>query len=72
MSARLPSTDQPSTDGKRYLEQSSTVMGQLLNSQGYTQTTINDNPGSKEHVYGFSAYDVCIHIPFCARVPSDG
>ncbi|KAF7341559.1 Carbohydrate-binding module 1 protein [Mycena sanguinolenta] len=58
VSARLPSTDHPSTDGLRYLEQSSTVMGQLLNSQGYTQTTINNNPNAKEHVYGFSSYDV--------------
>ncbi|KAJ6559844.1 hypothetical protein B0H19DRAFT_1210266 [Mycena capillaripes] len=57
VSARLPSTDHPSTDGLRYLEQSSTVMGQLLNSQGYTQTTINANPNAKEHVYGFSSYD---------------
>ncbi|KAJ7222992.1 the flavin domain of cellobiose dehydrogenase, partial [Mycena haematopus] len=57
VSARLPSTNHPSTDGLRYLEQSSTVMGQLLNSQGYTQTTINDNPDVKEHVYGFSSYD---------------
>ncbi|KAJ7779829.1 hypothetical protein B0H16DRAFT_726606 [Mycena metata] len=57
VSSRLPSTDHPSTDGKLYLEQSSTVMGQLLNSQGYSQTTINSNPNSKEHVYGFSSYD---------------
>ncbi|KAJ7730606.1 hypothetical protein DFH07DRAFT_162631 [Mycena maculata] len=57
VTARLPSTDHPSTDGKRYLEQSSTVMGALLNSQGYTQTTINDSPNDKEHVYGFSSYD---------------
>ncbi|KAJ7869511.1 hypothetical protein B0H13DRAFT_2236546 [Mycena leptocephala] len=41
VSARLPSTDHPSTDGLRYLEQSSTVMGTLLASQGYTQQTIN-------------------------------
>ncbi|KAJ7673976.1 hypothetical protein DFH06DRAFT_1319088 [Mycena polygramma] len=57
VSARLPTTDHPSTDGLRYLEQSSTVMGQLLNSQGYSQTTINANPNAKEHVYGFSSYD---------------
>ncbi|KAF7355882.1 Carbohydrate-binding module 1 protein [Mycena venus] len=57
VSARLPTTDHPSTDGLRYLEQSSTVMGQLLNSQGYTQSTINANPNVKEHVYGFSSYD---------------
>ncbi|KAK7014038.1 carbohydrate-binding module 1 protein [Favolaschia claudopus] len=57
VAARLPFTDHPSTDGRRYLEQSSTVMGQLLNSQGYAQTTINARPDVKEHVFGFSSYD---------------
>ncbi|KAJ7055854.1 the flavin domain of cellobiose dehydrogenase [Mycena amicta] len=57
VAARLPSTDHPSTDGKRYLEQSSSVMGQLLDSQGYKQTTVNADPNAKEHVYGFSSYD---------------
>ncbi|KAJ7662442.1 hypothetical protein B0H17DRAFT_1211914 [Mycena rosella] len=57
VSARLPSTDHPSTDGQRYLEQSSTVMSTLLTSQGYAQTTINANPNAKEHVFGFSSYD---------------
>ncbi|KAG6820015.1 substrate-specific activator of APC-dependent proteolysis [Arthromyces matolae] len=55
--ARLPSTDAPSTDGKRYLEQSANVASQLLNYQGYRQLTINDNPDQKEHVYGYSAFD---------------
>ncbi|KAF9447344.1 hypothetical protein P691DRAFT_821966 [Macrolepiota fuliginosa MF-IS2] len=55
--SRLPSTDHPSTDGKRYLEQVSTVVSQLLNAQGYTQITINDNPDFKDHSYGYSAYD---------------
>ncbi|KAF8874745.1 hypothetical protein BD779DRAFT_1678607 [Infundibulicybe gibba] len=57
LTARLPSTDHPSTDGKRYLEQSELVAAQLLNAQGYRQLTINDNPDQKDHVYGFSAYD---------------
>ena len=54
---RLPSTDHPSTDGKRYLEQSATVVAQLLNGQGYNNITINDNPNYKDHVYGYSAFD---------------
>ncbi|KAG6897590.1 hypothetical protein C0992_013266 [Termitomyces sp. T32_za158] len=57
MLARLPSTDAPSTDNKRYLEQSANVAAQLLNYQGYRQSTINDNPDDKEHVYGYSSYD---------------
>ena len=58
MTARLPSTDHPSTDGLRYLEQTSVVVGELLAGQGYSQITINDNPNYKDHVYGYSAYDV--------------
>ncbi|KAF9004636.1 hypothetical protein BDQ17DRAFT_1390151 [Cyathus striatus] len=57
LKARLPSTDSPSTDGKRYLEQSFNVTSQLLNLQGYRQVTINDVPDQKDHVYGYSAYD---------------
>ncbi|KAG6873702.1 hypothetical protein C0995_012164 [Termitomyces sp. Mi166 len=55
--ARLPSTDAPSTDGKRYLEQSANVAAQLLNYQGYRQLTINDHPDDKEHAYGYSSFD---------------
>jgi len=58
--ARLPPTDHPSTDGKRYLEQVSSVVSQLLDSQGYSQITINDNPDWKDHAYGYSAYDVSL------------
>ena len=64
MKARLPSTDHPSTDGKRYLEQSATVVQQLLSTQGYQQITINDNPDYKDHVYGYSAYDVSPTGPY--------
>ncbi|KAH7920130.1 hypothetical protein BV22DRAFT_823461 [Leucogyrophana mollusca] len=57
VSARLPSTDHPSTDGKRYLEQSATVVAQLLNGQGYRNVTINSDTNSKDHAYGNSAFD---------------
>ena len=57
LKARLPSTDAPSTDGKRYLEQSFNVVQQLLKNQGYSQITINDNPNYKDHAYGYSAFD---------------
>ncbi|OCH89474.1 cellobiose dehydrogenase [Obba rivulosa] len=57
MTQRLPGTDHPSTDGERYLEQSAQVAMQLLNAQGYYQATINDSPDSKDHVYGYSAFD---------------
>lgn len=58
MTSRLPSTDHPSTDGLRYLEQSANVTMQLLAGQGYSQITINSNPNSKDHVMGYSAFDV--------------
>ena len=58
MIARLPSTDHPSTDGKRYLEEVYNVTAKLLGPQGYTPITINDNPNDKDHVYGYTAYDV--------------
>ncbi len=54
---RLPSTDHPSTDGKRYLEESANIVAQLLKGQGYSNVTINDSPDSKDHVYGYSAFD---------------
>lgn len=61
LTARLPSTDHPSTDGLRYLEQSATVAAQLLGAQNYQQATINSGPNQKDHVYGYSAYDVSGH-----------
>lgn len=68
MKARLPSTDHPSTDGQRYLEQSFNVVSQLLQGQGYSQITINDNPDSKDHVFGYSAFDVSsISFPMLVR-----
>ncbi|GJJ08611.1 hypothetical protein Clacol_002830 [Clathrus columnatus] len=54
---RLPSTDAPSADGKRYLEQAFTVTSQLLDNQGYTNITINDTPDSKDHIYGYSSWN---------------
>ncbi|TFK46998.1 the flavin domain of cellobiose dehydrogenase [Heliocybe sulcata] len=57
VAARLPSTDHPSADGKRYLTQSHDVVAQLLNTQGYKSITINDEPESKDHVYGYSPFD---------------
>ena len=55
---RLPSTDTPSPDGKRYLDQVYTLVGKLLSNQGYGETTINGNANWKDHVYGHPAYDV--------------
>lgn len=64
LKARLPPTDHPSTDGKRYMLQVSDVVASLLKGQGYGQITINDSPDSKDHVYGYPAYDVSCNILF--------
>ncbi|KAI0746657.1 cellobiose dehydrogenase [Daedaleopsis nitida] len=56
LKSRIPSTDHPSPDGKRYLTESADVVTQLLKAQGYSQATINDNPNFKDHVYGYSAF----------------
>lgn len=56
--ARLPSTDTPSPDGKRYLDQVYAVVKSLLGLQNYSELTINSNPNAKDHVYGHPAYYV--------------
>ncbi|KDR70281.1 hypothetical protein GALMADRAFT_894992 [Galerina marginata CBS 339.88] len=56
LKARLPGTDHPSTDGKRYLEQTYSITEALLKPQGYSNITINDNPNYKDHAYGYSAF----------------
>lgn len=55
---RLPSTDNPSPDGKRYLEETMTVMQSFLSTLGYNQITINNNTDYKDHSYGYSAWNV--------------
>ncbi|KAF8596985.1 cellobiose dehydrogenase [Ceratobasidium sp. AG-I] len=56
LKARLPSTDTPSTDGKRYLTQVYDVVKSILDKQSYTAVTINSNVDAKDHVYGNPAY----------------
>lgn len=56
MKARLPSTDHPSTDGKRYLEQTYDVASQILKGANYQNITLNDNPNFKDHSFGYSAF----------------
>ncbi|KAJ2927968.1 hypothetical protein H1R20_g9137, partial [Candolleomyces eurysporus] len=53
---RIPSTDHPSTDGKRYLMETYGVVEKILRPLGYRNLTINDNPNLKDKVYGYSAY----------------
>ncbi|TFK24100.1 cellobiose dehydrogenase [Coprinopsis marcescibilis] len=57
MKRKLPSTDRPSSDGKRYLTETYDVVEKLLKPQGYHPININNNANSKDHVYGYSAYN---------------
>ncbi|KAH7343518.1 hypothetical protein B0J17DRAFT_703392 [Rhizoctonia solani] len=55
---RLPSTDTPSTDGKRYQTQLYNVVKSILDKQSYSALTINENRNSKDHIYGHPNYYV--------------
>ncbi|CUA75125.1 Cellobiose dehydrogenase [Rhizoctonia solani] len=54
--ARLPSTDIPSADGKRYLTQVYDVFKGVLDAQGYRPSTINNQRNKKDKIYGYSAF----------------
>ncbi|KAF6760392.1 cellobiose dehydrogenase [Ephemerocybe angulata] len=56
LTKRIPSTDHPSTDAKRYLEQTYDVVERLLKPLGYHNLTINSAPNTKDKVYGYSAF----------------
>ncbi|KXN88674.1 Cellobiose dehydrogenase [Leucoagaricus sp. SymC.cos] len=56
MIARIPGTDAPSTDGKRYSMQVYDIISQLLKGQGYSNITLNSNPNWKDHAFGYPAY----------------
>jgi cellobiose dehydrogenase (acceptor) len=58
VTARLPSTIHPSTDGKFYLDQSFTVVSGFLSKAGYSNISINGNPSFKDHAMGQSEYNV--------------
>ncbi|KAG8699391.1 hypothetical protein FRC09_006652 [Ceratobasidium sp. 395] len=56
LKARLPSTDIPSTDGKRYMTQVYDVVKSVLDKQGYSGLTINNSPNTKDKVYGYTGF----------------
>ncbi|EJD48894.1 cellobiose dehydrogenase [Auricularia subglabra TFB-10046 SS5] len=57
INSRMPSTDHPSPDGKLYLQESYSIVEQILKPMGYSEITINSNRNYKDHVYGHSAYN---------------
>lgn len=56
LQARLPSKDTGSADGQYYLDQTYQVMGAYLQSIGYTDMVLNDNPNQRDMVYGRIGY----------------
>lgn len=38
------------------------VMSQMLTPLGYANITLNSNPNYKDHVFGYSAYNVCVFL----------
>ncbi|KAL7268091.1 hypothetical protein RUND412_009299 [Rhizina undulata] len=53
---RIPSTDTPSMDGIRYLQESYTVLSTALSENGWSNVTINNTPNSKNRTFS--------HTPF--------
>jgi cellobiose dehydrogenase (acceptor) len=58
VTARIPSTNRPSTDNQWYLDQTFAVVGGFLTKNGYTNLSINANPYWKDHAFGQSEYAV--------------
>jgi len=54
--SRIPSTDTPSQDGKRYIQESYNLMSNILGGSGWTSVTANNSPNSKHRTYA--------HTPF--------
>ncbi|KAI1369675.1 fungal cellulose binding domain-containing protein [Xylaria arbuscula] len=54
--SRIPGTDAPSKDGKRYLQQGFDVISSGLADAGWTSVTANNVPDQKNHTY--------THTPF--------
>lgn len=54
--SRIPGTDTPSKDGKRYLQQGFDVLSAGLASSGWTSVVANNVPDQKNHTYTHTPY----------------
>lgn len=54
--SRIPGTDTPSLDGKRYLQQGFDVLSGGLESSGWTGITANNEPNKKNHTFSHSPF----------------
>lgn len=54
--SRIPGTDHPSMDGKRYYQQGFEVLAGGLKSAGWAEITANDVPNKKNHTFSHSPF----------------
>jgi len=54
--SRIPGTDAPSMDGKRYLEQGENIIAGGLASAGWKKVTANNVPGEKNRTFSHTPY----------------
>lgn len=53
---RIPSTDTPSTDGRRYLQEGHNVLSQGLTASGWRSVTANQVPEQKNRTFAHTPY----------------
>lgn len=53
---RIPGTDTPSVDGKRYKQEGFEVLSKALSADGWKQVTANNVPDQKNRVYSHSPF----------------
>ncbi|KAF2871105.1 cellobiose dehydrogenase-like protein [Massariosphaeria phaeospora] len=53
---RIPGTDAPSVDGKRYKQEGFEVLASALSADGWKQVTANDVPSEKNRVFAHSPF----------------
>lgn len=56
MFSRIPGTDAPSVDGKRYLQEGFNVLSGGLKSSGWTEVTANNSPDKKNRTVAHSPF----------------
>ena len=56
MFSRIPGSDVPSMDGKRYLQQGYEVLAGALEAANWTNLTANDEPDSKQKVFSYTPF----------------
>ncbi|KAI0161861.1 carbohydrate-binding module family 1 protein [Hypoxylon sp. FL1284] len=54
--SRIPGTDHPSMDGKRYYQEGFEVLAGGLKAGGWAEVTANDEPNEKNHTYSHSPF----------------